>query len=331
MKKLAILGAGSWGLTLAWLSSIQKQPVTLWDRSPEKINTILANRHVTFPVNVTLPDNLALTSNLDEAIHEADVILLVVTANGTRDVATQLAASKALNKNAILVNCSKGIEFPSLKRVSDVLDEVLPNNPSAILSGPSLAGEILNGLPTACSVAANNQDVAEFLQHHLNHDQLFRLYSNTDVTGVELGGSLKNIFAIPSGYMRSKNLGDNAQAALITRGLAEMTRFCMVLGAHQETLFGLSGLGDLLATCNSPLSRNYQVGARLAQGESLDDILKSLKVVAEGVKTTFAVSEMSKKMGIDMPIVEVVKQSFEGGISEKDIIKSLMSRKLKSE
>ncbi|MEB3287942.1 MAG: NAD(P)H-dependent glycerol-3-phosphate dehydrogenase [Vampirovibrionales bacterium] len=342
MKKLAILGAGSWGLTLAWLACLRDPAETgapapsecqivLWDRTAAKIEAIKKNRAITFPVNVTLSNTLELTASLAEAVQDADVVLLAVTSNGTREVARQLKASGALSKNCILVNCSKGIEFSTLKRISQVLDEEVPENRNAVLSGPALAKEILAGLPTACAVAAKDAETAEYLQHHLGHERLLRLYSNTDVTGVELGGSLKNVFAIPSGYMQAKKLGDNAQASLITRGLAEMTRFSVALGAKPETLYGLSGLGDLLATCNSPLSRNYQVGARLAQGETLENILSDLKVVAEGVKTTYAVLELAKQLGIDMPIVEVVKRSLSEKISEKDIIKSLMSRKLKPE
>jgi len=336
LKKLAILGAGSWGLTLAWLNALTASEaghhkVWLWDRSPDKIEQFKQNREISFPVKVTLPDNVHLTSNLAEATQDAAIILLVVTTSGTREVLQGLKASGALSPEAIIVNCSKGIEFPSLKRLSVIVQEELPNNPSAVLSGPSLAMEILSGLPTACSIAAENRDVAEYLQQYLTNERLFRLYSNTDVIGVELGGALKNIFAIPSGYMEAKHLGDNAKASLITRGLAEMTRFSVAMGADPKTLYGLSGLGDLLATCSSPLSRNYQVGARLAEGQSLDQILKDLKVVAEGVKTTQAVSQIADKQGLEVPIVKVVETCISGPFSESLIIKSLMSRKLKSE
>ncbi len=332
MKKLAILGAGSWGLTLAWLAAGSNQKsVWLWDRKPDKIARFQANRHVTFPVEVELPESLILSDSLTETITDADAVLLVVTTGGTREVVRNLVQSGALSNKTVLVNCSKGIEFPGLKCLSEVIQEEAPNNPFAVLSGPSLAVEILNGLPTACSVASENLEVAEYLQTHLTHEQLLRLYSNTDVTGVELGGALKNIFAIASGYMRAKHLGDNAQAALITRGLAEMTRFSVSLGADEQTLYGLSGLGDLLATCNSPLSRNYQVGARLATGQPLDQILADLKVVAEGVKTTHAVSQLSDKLGLDVPIIKQVELCLSGPFSEKMIIKSLMSRKLKAE
>lgn len=330
MKKMAILGAGSWGLTLAWLSASDHANIWLWDRNPEKIASMRADRHVRFPVPVHLPNSLHLTDSLAEAVQDADVILLVVTVNGTREVLRRLRDEGLLKAGVILVNASKGIEFPGLKRMSEVFAEECPNNPYAVLSGPTLALEILNGLPTACSIACRDLDVAEFLQQNLSHD-LFRLYSNQDVTGVELGGALKNIFAIASGYMRTKQLGDNAWGALLTRGLAETTRFSVALGADPKTLYGMSGLGDLLATANSPLSRNYQVGARLAQGETLEQILDNLKVVAEGVKTTHAVYELSQKMGLDTPIVQMVETCLSQPFSEAMIIRSLMSRRLRSE
>jgi glycerol-3-phosphate dehydrogenase (NAD(P)+) len=329
MKKLAILGAGSWGLTLAWLTASEQDHVWLWDRKPERIAAMQKDRKVLFPVPVILPNRLNFTASLAEAVDGADVVLLVVTVGGTREVLRQLR-ELGLPSRVVLVNASKGIEFPSLKRMSEVFAEEMPENPYAVLSGPTLALEILNGLPTACSIACRDLSIAEDLQRFLSHD-LFRLYSNTDVTGVELGGALKNIFAIASGYMKAKKLGDNALGALLTRGLAEMTRFSVALGADQKTLYGMSGLGDLLATANSPLSRNFQVGDRLAHGESLEQILQDLKMVAEGVKTTHAVHELSQRMGLDTPIVEMVKMCLSGPFSEKMIIKSLMSRKLKSE
>lgn len=331
MKKLAILGAGSWGLTLAWLSCDGRKDVVLWDRKPDKIAQLRANRKVTFPVELELPESLILTDSLEEAAEGADAILLVVTTSGTREVAQALRQKARISHKTIVINASKGIEYPSLKRMSDVLMEELPDNPFAVLSGPSLAKEILNGLPTACSIASTDRDIAEYLQVHLSREGLFRLYSNTDVIGVELGGALKNIFAIASGYMSAKNLGDNARAALLTRGLAEMTRFSVSLGANDQTLYGLSGLGDLLATCNSPLSRNYQVGFQIAQGKTMEEILTGLKVVAEGVKAAQAVSQLSEKLGIDTPIVHLVGNAINGEFSEEMLIRSLMSRKLKTE
>ena len=341
-NKIAILGAGSWGLTLAWLATNQQRKsacgailtnnIVLWDRNPEKIAQFKANPNVTFPVTLTMPQNLMLTSNLEEAISGAEAVLFVVTSKATRQVAEQIKALNVISPNTILINASKGIEFPSLKPMSTVLKEVFPTHRVGVLSGPTLAKEILTGLPTAATVAAEDLETAEWLQDRLNCNERFRLYTNTDLVGVELAGALKNVFAIASGYMAAKNMGDNARAALLTRGLAEMARFCLKMGAEMPTIYGLSGLGDLLATCNSPLSRNYQVGYRLGKGETLEEILADIKVVAEGVQTAFAVFELAKTMGIETPIVELVVNALSGQVvSGAMMIKSLMSRKLKQE
>lgn len=291
-----------------------------------------ANRHVSFPVEVTLPDTLALTSDLAEAVRDAAVVILVVTAKGTRPTAKALAQSGALPPQAVVMNASKGIDFPSLQPLSSAMAEELPpGQPQAVLSGPTLAKEILAGLPTACSLAAQDLDTAQRLQQLLSVEKCFRLYAHTDMLGAELGGALKNIFAIASGYMQAKHLGENARAALITRGLAEMTRFCVRLGADEPTLYGLSGLGDLLATCNSPLSRNYQVGYQLAQGKTVTQILDDLKVVAEGVDAARAVAALAQAKAIDTPIVQQVALALAGETSMDALVGSLMSRKLKTE
>ncbi len=333
MKKLAILGAGSWGLTLAWLASHSnksEKAVWLWGRNPEKIAAMATNRRITSPVTMTLPEDINLTDDLGEAVAGADVVLLVVTSNGTREVLEKLVTLPGFSEKTVLLNASKGIEYPSLKTLCEVIHEVTPHNPSAVLSGPTLAQEILNGQPTAAVIASEDLAVAEFLQQMFSTD-LFRIYTNEDMIGVELGGSLKNIFAIVSGYMVSKNLGDNARATLITRGLAEMARFSVAMGADVQTIYGLSGLGDLLATCSSPLSRNYQVGYGLGRGKTVDEILKELNMVAEGVRTTHAVHQLSKDMKLDMPVVKQVELALTGDLSETEMIHTLMSRRLKSE
>jgi glycerol-3-phosphate dehydrogenase (NAD(P)+) len=334
MRKLAILGAGSWGLTLAWLSaqSHLEREIWLWDRKPEKIDRFKANRAITFPVNVTLPESVILTSCLKEATEGADAVLFVVTTAGTREVAETLKALNCLSDTSILINASKGIEFPSLKSLSTILSEIFPDNPVAVLSGPTLAGEILEGLPTAGVVASKEVHVSECLQANLSRENRFRVYSNKDMIGVELGGALKNVFAIASGYIHAKGYGENARAALITRGLAEMTRFSVAMGADQQTLYGLSGLGDMLATCSSPLSRNYQVGLRLGKGEKLANILEDMRVVAEGVHTTRSVKALATQLAVDCPIVDVVEYALSGKpLSDEMLIRSLMSRKLKPE
>ncbi|MBY0450260.1 MAG: NAD(P)-dependent glycerol-3-phosphate dehydrogenase [Cyanobacteria bacterium] len=334
MKKLTIMGAGSWGLTLAWLygnaMASRGVEVCLWSRSKDKIETLKQTPQITFPVSLTLPPTLQLTHNVAEAVENADIIYLVVSSSGTRSVLEQMKETRRVNPQSILINASKGLELPSLKSLSTVILEEFPDNPIGVLSGPTLAPEIVKGLPTAAVIAAYDIHLAEYLQAHLSTETL-RLYSNTDLVGVEWGGTLKNIFAIVSGYMHAQSLGDNAISALITRGLAEMTRISLTMGAKQETLYGLSGLGDLLATCNSPYSRNFQVGFGLAQGKDLQTVLTELNMVAEGVRTTQAVSQLSDQLKLDTPIVKTVEMCFSSVISPEILIKSLMSRKLRSE
>ena len=340
--RFTILGAGSWGLTLATLAAqaegmqaahpSEGYQVCLWDRTPAKIEALKATRRSEFPVAVELPPWVELTSDLAQAVSGAEAVVFVVTAKATRQVAQAILATGALPAQARLVNASKGIEFPSLQPMSSVLAEVFPHHALAVLSGPTLAKEILAGLPTACTVASQNKETASWLQERLTCSRLFRLYTQSDVVGVEYAGSLKNVFAIASGYMDAQRMGNNARAALLTRGLAEMTRFCLAFGAEESTLYGLAGLGDLLATCNSPLSRNYQVGYRLGQGETLAAILDDMKVVAEGVHTAKAVHQLAKERGLDTPIVELVVNTLNGqGVSGEQMIRSLMSRKLKQE
>jgi glycerol-3-phosphate dehydrogenase (NAD(P)+) len=333
--KIGIMGAGSWGLTLAWLwakpgADTAKADVWLWDRKPEKIESIRENRNRTFPLPVDLPESVVLTTDVSSELADTDIVVLAVTAEGTR-AACQLLQNAGISTTTVVVNTSKGIELASLKRLSQVIKEELPRNRQAVLSGPTLAKEVLKGLPTAASIASEDLDLAEHLQTCLSRDYHLRLYSNPDVTGVELGGALKNIFAISSGYIAGKDLGDNARAALLTRGLAEMTSFSLRLGAQEMTLYGLSGLGDLLATSNSPLSRNFQVGYMLAQGKKLSEVLEEIKVVAEGVQAAQAVKLLAEKLDVDVPIVQEINRALFESPSEAFLIKSLMSRKLTSE
>lgn len=339
-KKLCILGTGSWGLTLAWISAQSqlrdpdkaRMQVTLWGRNEAKVEAFNQNRHVDFPVQMDIPASVEITSNLAAAVKDADAVLFVVTAKATREVAQAILATGALPETAMLVNASKGLEYPSLKPMSQVLKEYFPHHKIGVLSGPTLAKEILKGLPTACTISAESLETAKILQELLNCDRQFRLYTNTDVLGVELAGASKNVFAIASGFMTAKELGDNAKASLLTRGLAEMARFCLAQNAEESTIYGLAGLGDMLATCNSPLSRNFQVGFRLGKGEPLDAILADMKVVAEGVQAAKAVHKIAKELGLDMPIVDLVVQAVSGTeVSQEMMVRSLMNRKLKAE
>lgn len=328
--KLAVLGAGSWGLTLTWLLTNNFDEISLWDRNSNIAESINQNREITIPVKVTLDKKVKATSDIKEAIKDAQIVLLVVSTSGVREVCKKLR-DNGIDSNQIVVNTSKGLELPSLLRMSEIINQELPHNEAVVLSGPTLAKEVLNGLPTAAVAAHSNIKTADFVQSKLNVSGKFRIYTNTDVIGVELGGSLKNVIAIAAGFVNAMKLGDNAKGAVLTRGLAEIVRVSVELGANPSTLYGLSGIGDLIATCSSPLSRNYQVGYQLGQGKKLNDILETLGVVAEGVKTSKAIYELSKKLNIEVPVSEIIYKAVYTDIPPKEVIESLMNRQLKSE
>ncbi len=264
--KLTVLGAGCWGLTLAWLLTDNFENITVWGREQDLSEDLIKNKHCSKPLEVQLDSKVEITSDLSKAISNADIILSVVATSGTRDVCENLKKA-GIKPEQILVNASKGIELPSLMRMSEVIKDVLPEQKLVILSGPTLAKEVLQGKPTAACVACEDIATAEFVQKACNVPNKFRLYTNTDVIGVELGGSLKNVIAIASGFAHTMGLGDNCSGSLLTRGMAEIVRVSIQLGANPSTLYGLSGMGDLIATCSSPMSRNYTVGSMLARGK----------------------------------------------------------------
>lgn len=329
--KLTVLGAGCWGLTLTWLLTNNFDKVCVWGREQDISDDLKNNKHTSKPLEIQLQDKVKVTSNLEEAVKDADIILLVVATSGIRDVCKKLAQI-GLKDNQVLVNTSKGLELPSLMRMSEVMKQELPEANLAILSGPTLAKEVLMGCPTAASVACEGKpDVAKFLQEKLTVPSKFRLYTNDDVVGLELGGSLKNVIAIASGFADAMKLGDNCRGALLTRGMAEITRVSVALGAKPATLYGLSGMGDLIATCSSPMSRNFTVGSMLGHGKKIDDILAELGSVAEGVKTSKAVCELAKKLGIEVPISSAIYEAVYTDITPKELLDKLMNRKLKGE
>lgn len=328
--KLTVLGAGCWGLTLAWLLTGNFDEITVWGRAQDLTEELIKNKHCSKPLEVQLADKVEITSDLKSAIAGAEIILSVVATSGTRDVCEQLKKA-GIKPEQILVNASKGIELPSLKRMSEVIRDVLPEQKLVTLSGPTLAKEVLQGKPTAASVACEDIKTAEFVQKACTVPNKFRLYTNTDVIGVELGGSLKNVIAIASGFAKTMGLGDNCTGALLTRGMAEIVRVSLRLGANPSTLYGLSGMGDLIATCSSPMSRNYTVGAMLARGKKIDDILAELGSVAEGVKTSRAICELARKLEIDAPVSNAIYEAVYTDITPEQLLAKLMNRKLKEE
>lgn len=328
--KLTVLGAGSWGLTLTWLLTDNFDQITLWSREEDLSEELLKKKSATKPLEVKLDNKIEITSDLKAAIKDAEIILVVVATSGIRPVCEQLRKA-GITKDQIVVNTSKGLELPSLYRMSEVMSQELPDNKIVVLSGPTLAKEVLMGLPTAATVACDDMEAADVVQKNLTVPGKFRLYTNNDVMGVELGGSLKNVIAISSGFVDAMKLGDNTRGAILTRGLAEIVRISVELGANPSTLYGLSGIGDLIATCSSPFSRNYQVGYKLGQGKKLDDILAELGSVAEGVKTTKAVCELAKKLNIEAPVANIIYEAVYTDISPDEVVNKLMNRQLKGE
>lgn len=341
--KIAVLGAGTWGATLSRILALGGRDVSMWCRAGDKARQMLATRKIEAPLAIDLPENIRITSDIVECVHGRQVIIFCCTSQSMRSVAVQVADGLRHHLNQmsgndvagtdrlpVLVSAVKGLEIGSNKRMSEVLHEVLPELPGCSLSGPNLAAEILQSLPTASVVGCADENVAKFVQSSLNLPVL-RLYSNTDIVGVELGGSLKNVIAIAAGAVDGLKLGYNARAALITRGLAEMSRLAVALGAERTTLAGLAGLGDLVATCSSSLSRNYRLGFQIARGENPASAEAGLGAVAEGVSTARAVVSLSKQLGVEMPIATQVEQTLKGECRPDTAIMNLMSRPLASE
>jgi glycerol-3-phosphate dehydrogenase (NAD(P)+) len=326
---VAVIGAGSWGTALAQLLADKGHEVRLWVREPEVLAEIRQGENRTFLPGVALSSRLRPAGEFAPVLQGAAVVLMAVPSHVYRETLRRLAPH--LPPRVMLVSGTKGLEIDSQLTMEGVVREELGAElPYAVLSGPSFAREVADRQPTAVTVASRRPEAARFLQR-LFSTPYFRVYTSYDVTGLELGGALKNIFAIGTGMLAGFGLGDNPRAALITRGLAEITRLGVRLGANPMTLVGLGGLGDLVLTCTGRLSRNYQVGYRLGRGESLEDILASMQMVAEGVKTSQAVYLLAQRLGVEMPIVEAVYQILYAGLSLKEAIRRLMARELKDE
>jgi len=328
MNCISVIGAGSWGTTLANLLAEKKYDVTLWafeENIVDEINRYRTNSE--YLPGESLSPNIKATGDLKEAVRDAQYIVNVVPTQFTRAVFK--GSADFIPDRAIIISAAKGIEQGTLLTVSSILQEITERK-IAVLSGPSFAKEVVKKHPTAVTLAAENEERGLHLQEIFNTGY-FRVYTSTDVTGVELGGALKNVIAIASGISDGLGLGHNARAALITRGLAEIVRLGKAMGSDQRTFSGLSGLGDLVLTCTGPLSRNYTVGLNLGKGMPLRGILTSTKSVAEGVATSLSAYELSRKYNVEMPIVEQVYQVIYKDKSPAEAVKVLMNRTLKSE
>jgi glycerol-3-phosphate dehydrogenase (NAD(P)+) len=330
--RVAVIGAGSWGTALAIVAANNHHHVRLWAREPEVAQQInRAHRNPFYLSDFALPEGIHATTSLEEAIDQADFALLVVPSHAMREMVGRL--QPFLKSGFILVSAAKGVENSTLMRMEEVVADVLREDfePRYVaLSGPSFAREVAKGDPTAIVAASRNRESSEIIQRSLSAS-LFRIYTNTDTVGVELGGAVKNVVAIAAGVVRGLGFGTNAVAAIITRGLAEMTRLALAQGARVETMAGLAGLGDLVLTCTGELSRNRRVGVELGRGRKLADILGEMREVAEGVKTTKSIYELGRRLGIDMPITASIYALLYEDKPALEAANELMGRPLKRE
>jgi glycerol-3-phosphate dehydrogenase (NAD(P)+) len=332
MKNVSIIGAGSWGTALAANFAQLGHPVTLWAYEPEVVESV-RSRHENelFLPGIKLPENLSATSDLARALADAQIVVTVMPSHVCGMLYRQMLPH--LRPEMIFVSATKGLDTARLMRMSEVIGSVVGEKfppRLCVLSGPSYAREVARGDPTAVVVASRDRDAAHEVQREFSSRAL-RLYTSTDVAGVELGGSVKNVIALAAGVVEGLGLGHNPTAALITRGLAEMTRLACACGARRETLAGLAGMGDLVLTCTGALSRNRTVGVELGKGRKLADIIGSMRMVAEGVKTTTATVALAKKFQVEMPITLQVHRILEGEVSPREAIRQLMERSLKEE
>jgi glycerol-3-phosphate dehydrogenase (NAD(P)+) len=330
VRKVTVLGTGSWGTALAFHLGTAGHDVRLWGRNPELIEEMTSRRaNAIYLPDIVLPPGVRPTASLETALEKAEIVVAALPSHGTRAVIR--AASPFISRQALIVSASKGIEQDTLLRVSEVIaQEVRGARPIAVLSGPSFASEVARGLPTAVCVACADPVLAEDVQREFRASY-FRLYASTDVAGVEIGGALKNIIAIAAGVVEGMGLGQNALAALITRGLAEITRLACAVGGRRETLAGLSGLGDLVLTCTGTLSRNRHVGAELARGRPINEVVAGMKMVAEGVRTTSAALALGRRHGIELPIATQMADVLAGNRSAAAAVEELMLRPQKTE
>ena len=326
--RVAVVGAGSWGTTVASMAAANASTV-LWARRPELVERLRATRtNDDYLAGFRVAEELEITSELGPTIRQADVVVMAVPSHGFREVVTE--AARHIRPWVPVVSLAKGIERSSLKRMSEVVSDEMPGHPVAVLTGPNLAKEIMAGQPAAAVVAIDDKVIADDLQRIFSRPTL-RVYTNPDIVGCEVAGVVKNVIAIASGMAAGMGFGDNTKATLITRGLAEMTRLGMAMGGEGLTFAGLAGMGDLIATCSSTQSRNNTVGVRLGQGESIEAILSSMTMVAEGVKSSPSVLDLARRHNVEMPIAEQVVAVCHQGRRADEAVAALMQRRRRSE
>lgn len=326
---VGIVGAGSWGTALGLLLANQGLPVTIWGNDPEALARIETRReNRPYLPGIPIPESIQFTNQL-EALSDKGMLLLVTPSRAIREVSARLGTLD-LNPNMVLLSCTKGVERGSGLRMSQIIQETLPAHRIAVLSGPSHAEEVARCAPTAVVLGCEDSPLAKRLQKAFCSAS-FRAYTSEDITGIELGGALKNIFAIAAGICDGLQLGDNTKAALVTRSLAELIRLGTALGGKPETFHGLSGIGDLMVTCFSKHSRNRAVGERLGQGETLASIISSMQMVAEGVPTTYSAFDCARQLGVETPIIDQIRLVLDGALTAPDALTALLARDPRAE
>lgn len=330
--KISVVGAGSWGTTLALLLFSNKHDVTLWSFRDQEAENILTKRENTvFLPGIIIPNEIQITTDIGKAIHNSDIIVTAVPSQHLRSVLKQI--SHLSFKQSVIVNLAKGIEVGTLQTMSEVIAELLPDHPpsmTAMLSGPSFAEEVSRKIPTAVVAASSSPETAKLVQQVFK-TSYFRVYTSDDVRGVEFGGALKNVIAVGAGLCDGAGYGDNTKAAIMTRGIVEIARLGTALGANPKTFSGLSGIGDLIATCMSKHSRNRRVGEEVGKGRKLQDVLSEMQMVAEGVATTKSACELAKKVNVEVPIMQEVHNVLFSGKDPHDATLDLMMRDPKNE
>lgn len=328
MAKVSVLGSGGWGTAIAVMLSKNGHNVTLWSFLESEKNALIKyHENKPFLPGIKIPNDVKMTSELSECA-DADIVVIATPSHGVRSVAKRF--SDYAKKDLIVLNISKGIEENTFMTLSKVLKEELSDCKIAVMSGPSHAEEVSRGVPTTNVVASDFSEVSEYVQD-VFMNPYFRVYTNTDITGVELGGSLKNVYALCCGIIDGMGLGDNTKAALMTRGLAEMTRLGVKMGAESSTFSGLSGMGDLIVTCTSMHSRNRRAGILIGQGKSAAQAQEEVKMVVEGIRTCRAAKELSDSVGVEMPIINEAYEVLFNNAPLSEVIPRLMGRAKKNE
>lgn len=328
---ISVIGGGSWGLALSKVLSDNNHNVLVYDVN-EKIVNKINELHLCVQLDEYIPEDIKATTTISEAINFSDIILFVVPTKVLRFAINDVL--KHLKSEKLFINAAKGIEPETFLRVSEIFSEMIPKEylkGFVSLSGPSHAEEVIKGLTTVVAASSENEAHALQVQKLFHNEEYFRVYSSTDLKGAELGGALKNIFALASGLIAGKGLGDNSRAALITRGLVEMEKFYQAYGADSRSLMGLTGIGDLVVTCTSVHSRNYQAGYKIGHGKDLEETLSSMTMVVEGIRTCKAAYEYAKQHDLELPIINAIYNVLFNKMDPNLALKSLLSRKVKAE